>query len=213
MRRLAVAIGAVAVLAAGGVAFAQTTGGERIYACVSDGDGAVRVQASSGATCPKNWSPLQWSKQGPQGEPGLPGDKGDQGEKGDKGDPGAPGPGGVKIVLASRTVTVPPLTRSPVYRSECVSWVLGTCVSHEQVFDHYDEFPGTVSATATCPAGTQSMGDGKADGVTPGVGVTGGDRVGYTGWRATFSNQSQGEGTGRVEVRCVEVAEVTTVAP
>jgi hypothetical protein len=204
MRRLAVAVGAVAVLAVGGVAFAQTTGDGRIYACVNDGDGAVRVQDGSDATCSRGWSPLSWSQQGPQGERGEPGEKGEQG------DPGGPG---VKIVLASRTVTVPGGTRTPVYRSECVQWVLGTCVSHEQVLDHWNEVPGTVTGVAPCPQGTQSMGDGKAEGVTPGVSATAQERVGYTGWRATFSNQSPGEGTGRVEVRCVEVAEVTTVTP
>jgi hypothetical protein len=202
MRRLAVIVGAVAVLGAGGVAFAQTSGDERIYACVSNGDGSVRVKAGPDAVCPKNWSPLSWSQQGPQGEQGLPGAKGDPGEKGD------PGPGGVKIVLASRTVTVPRAT--PVFRTECVRFVLGACVEHEQVFDHYA--PGTASAQAICPAGTQSMGDGKAEGVSFGVSGTDGGRVGYTGWGATFSNDSHGEGTGRIEVRCVEVSEVTTVA-
>jgi hypothetical protein len=201
MRRLAVAVGAVAVLAVGGVAFAQTTGDERIYACVNGGDGAVRVQDGPDATCSRGWSPLSWSQQGPQGERGL---------RGEQGDPGGPG---VKIVLASRTVTVPGATRTPVYRTECVRYLLGSCIEHEQVLDHYNDVPGTVSATATCPTGTQSMGDGKADGVSPGVGVQGGERVGYNGWRATFSNQSPGEGTGRVEVRCVEVSEVTTVTP
>ena len=40
MRKLAVAVGAVTVLLVGGVvAFAQTTGDERIYACVNNGDG------------------------------------------------------------------------------------------------------------------------------------------------------------------------------
>jgi hypothetical protein len=139
---------------------------------------------------------------GTTGEQGLPGAKGDPGVKGD------PGPGGVKIVLASRTVTVP--RDSPVFRSQCVREVLGTCVEHEQVLDHFE--PGTASAQAICPAGTQSMGDGKAEGVSFGVSGTGGGRVGYSGWGATFSNNSHGEGTGRIEVRCVEVAEVTTVA-
>jgi hypothetical protein len=209
MRRLAVVVGAVAILGAGGVAFAQTTGDERIYACVNNGDGSVRVTAGPDAVCPKNWSPLSWSQRGPRGEQGLPGAKGDPGEKGDRGEPG---PGGVKIVLASRTVTVPPATVTPIYRTECVRFLLGQCLEHEQVFDHNEINHGTVSSTATCPQGTQSMGDGDANGVTPGVNVSSSERVGYTGWRATFSNSWQSEATARVEVRCVEVAEVTTVA-
>jgi Collagen triple helix repeat (20 copies) len=163
--------------------------------------------------------------QGPQGEPGTPGAPGPQGEpgsagadgapgpqgeKGDKGDPGPPGSGGVRIVLAWRTVAVPQAT--PVYRSECIRFgPFGNCVETTQVFDYLAA--GTASAVATCPQGTQSMGDGNAEGVTPGVGASAGERVDYTGWRATFSNTSPfSEGTGRVEVRCVEVAEVTTVA-
>ena len=65
MRRLAVAVGAVAVLALGGVAFAQTNGDERIYACVSNGDGAVRVHEDPEARCPRNWSPLSWASEQP----------------------------------------------------------------------------------------------------------------------------------------------------
>ena len=145
---------------------------------------------------------------GSAGADGAPGPKGDPGEKGDKGDPGPPGSGGVKIVLAWRTVTVPPAT--PIYRTVCVhEGVFGNCLEHGQVFDHYE--PGIASAVATCPPGTQSMGDGKAEGVSFNVSASEQERVGYTGWRATFSNLAGVELTGRVEVRCVEVAEVATV--
>src|SRR4051794_25500093 len=61
MRRLAVAIGAVAVLAFGGVALAQTTGDERIYACVNNGDGARKkvpgAAAVSSKGCHQIWGP------------------------------------------------------------------------------------------------------------------------------------------------------------
>ena len=61
MRRIAVAIGAVAVLAAGATAFAQTTGDERIYACVNNGDGTVRQVAGPDVACSKGWHKLSWS--------------------------------------------------------------------------------------------------------------------------------------------------------
>jgi hypothetical protein len=62
MRRLALAaIGAVAVLVVGGVAFAQATGDERIYACVSNGDGTMRQVAGPDVACSKNWRQISWS--------------------------------------------------------------------------------------------------------------------------------------------------------
>src|SRR3954452_3599866 len=61
MRRLAVAIGAVAVLAFGGAALAQTTGDERIYACVNNGDGAMKQVAGADAVCSKGWHQISWS--------------------------------------------------------------------------------------------------------------------------------------------------------
>jgi hypothetical protein len=72
MRRLAVAVAAaVAVLAVGGVAVAQTTGDERIYACVNDGDGAMRQVAGPEVACKKGWHQLSWSSENPQATPAL----------------------------------------------------------------------------------------------------------------------------------------------
>jgi hypothetical protein len=65
MRRLAVAAGAVALLAVGGVALAQTTGNERIYACVNNGDGTMRQVAGPDVACPKNFHKLSWSAENP----------------------------------------------------------------------------------------------------------------------------------------------------
>jgi hypothetical protein len=49
----------------GGVAFAQTTGDERIYACVNNGDGTVRVVSGPDVTCNKSSHPLSWSAENP----------------------------------------------------------------------------------------------------------------------------------------------------
>jgi hypothetical protein len=65
MRRFAIAAGAVAVLTVGGVAFAQTTGDERIYACVNNGDGTIRQVAGPDVTCNKGSHPLSWSAENP----------------------------------------------------------------------------------------------------------------------------------------------------
>ena len=65
MRRLAVAVGAVTLLAVGGVAIAQTTGNERIYACVNNGDGAIRQVAGPDVACSKSSHQLSWSAENP----------------------------------------------------------------------------------------------------------------------------------------------------
>ncbi len=65
MQRLAIAVGAVAVLAVGGVAFAQTSADERIYACVNNGDGTMRQVAGPDVACAKNWHKLSWSSESP----------------------------------------------------------------------------------------------------------------------------------------------------
>ena len=66
MRKLAVAVGAVTVLLVGGVvAFAQTTGDERIYACVNNGDGTIRQVAGATTACAKGWHKLSWSSENP----------------------------------------------------------------------------------------------------------------------------------------------------
>jgi hypothetical protein len=208
MRRLAVAVGAVAVLMVGGVTFAQATGDDPIYACVNNGDGSVRVVASADTPCPKNFSPLQWSQQGPQGLPGEPGQQGERGEQGEQGVPGEPGSSGVNITLVKRTVAVPAAVQTPIYHEVCTDRNLfGQCTNWSTVFDGYNTVPGTVSATATCPDNMQIMSDGDASGASASQG-----RVGYTGWRANFTNNDPFSKTGHVEVRCVEVAEVTTVA-
>jgi hypothetical protein len=61
MRRLIGAVAAIALLAVGGAAFAQTTGDERIYACVNNGDGTMRQVAGPNVACPRNWHTLSWS--------------------------------------------------------------------------------------------------------------------------------------------------------
>jgi len=61
-RRLAVAIGVVAVFAMGATAFAAIPNSDgNIYACYSNGDGSVRVQNDPAKPCSKNWSPLKWA--------------------------------------------------------------------------------------------------------------------------------------------------------
>ena len=61
MRRFVLAMSAVAVLVIGGVAYAQTTGAEQIYACVSNGDGSIRQVAGADVACSKGWHKLNWS--------------------------------------------------------------------------------------------------------------------------------------------------------
>ena len=69
MRKLAVVAGAVALMAVGGVALAQTTGNERIYACVNNGDGTMRQVAGPDVACSKGWHKLSWSAENPPATP------------------------------------------------------------------------------------------------------------------------------------------------
>ena len=71
MRRLAVAVGAVAVLAAGGMAAFGATGDERIYACVNNGDGTMRQVAGASSTCSKGWHQISWSAENAPATPAL----------------------------------------------------------------------------------------------------------------------------------------------
>ena len=62
MRRLAVVVGALVILTISAVVVqAATTGDERIYACVNNGDGSMRQVASASSTCPKGWHQISWS--------------------------------------------------------------------------------------------------------------------------------------------------------
>ena len=61
MRRFVLAMSAVAVLVIGGVAYAQTSGADTIYACVNNGDGSIRQVASADTACPKGWHKLNWA--------------------------------------------------------------------------------------------------------------------------------------------------------
>jgi hypothetical protein len=47
------------------VAFAQTTGDERIYACVNNGDGTMRQVAGPDVACNKSSRNLSWSAEQP----------------------------------------------------------------------------------------------------------------------------------------------------
>jgi hypothetical protein len=69
MRRLVVAVGAVLVLAVGGVAWAAIPNANgTIYACYSTGDGSVRVKDDPAKPCAKGWAALSWAA----GQPHVP---------------------------------------------------------------------------------------------------------------------------------------------
>jgi hypothetical protein len=79
----AVVGGAIAVVLAGGVAWAAIPGpGEVIQGCYDSGGNLKVVPA---LPCPKGYTPLQWNQQGPPGPPGS------QGVPGTPGTPGADG--------------------------------------------------------------------------------------------------------------------------
>ncbi|HEX9437184.1 MAG TPA: hypothetical protein VGA16_08525, partial [Candidatus Limnocylindria bacterium] len=90
MRRLYVAITAIALtLSAVGLARAFEPG-DVIYACVSEHTGAVKI-VSATETCGKSDQRISWNSQGPVGPQGP---AGPQGSPGPAGPSGAPGPAG-----------------------------------------------------------------------------------------------------------------------
>jgi len=101
MRRLAwvsthVAVGALAVAAAAGVALAthtRPTLAGTINACVNDSSGRIRITAAPGH-CKQHETGLQWNVQGPAGATGPVGPVGPAGPAGADGSPGPAGPTG-----------------------------------------------------------------------------------------------------------------------
>jgi hypothetical protein len=90
MRRWHVAVLAalLAMLVAGGVAYATIPDSNNVYtACVHKSTGAVRLidrsQADSSPTsrCTSAETQVTWNQVGPQGPQGLQGEKGDKGDK------------------------------------------------------------------------------------------------------------------------------------
>ncbi|HKO26463.1 MAG TPA: hypothetical protein VJU80_03330 [Solirubrobacteraceae bacterium] len=101
--KAAAAVAGIALLLAGGGAYAlASSGGRAITVCVKHQGGALYKAKK----CAKHDKKLSWNKQGPQGQ------QGPQGVQGPKGDTGAQGPGGSTITYdanASATPTMTPL--------------------------------------------------------------------------------------------------------
>jgi hypothetical protein len=92
--------GTIAIVLAGGVAWAAIGDGGVIQGCYDSG-GNVKVVAA--LPCPKGYSPLQWNQQGPKGDPGPqgpPGANGTNGQNGAPGEPGQDGADGVSVTSA-----------------------------------------------------------------------------------------------------------------
>jgi Collagen triple helix repeat (20 copies) len=86
----ALAVATVAFGQSGWAALTSHAAAERIYACVKEQNGQVRI-VSEGARCLPSEAPASWSIEGPKGDTGPIGPVGPQGPKGDKGDTGATG--------------------------------------------------------------------------------------------------------------------------
>jgi hypothetical protein len=96
---------AVAVLALGGTAIAQSSSSTaQVVACVHKTNGAVRIVGDPTKLnqCGNNEREVRWNEQGVKGDAGAPGAtggtgaKGDQGVQGDQGETGATGETGAK---------------------------------------------------------------------------------------------------------------------
>src|SRR5262245_575265 len=90
----AVTGGAVAIMLAGGVAWAAIGDGGVIQGCYDSGG---NVKVVSALPCPKGYTPFQWNQQGLKGDPGPQGPPGTNGQNGAPGDPGKDGHDGVSV--------------------------------------------------------------------------------------------------------------------
>lgn len=92
---------------------------QTIAACRNNNSGELRF-AAPGATCPNNWTLLNWNTTGPQGAPGpqgpagATGPTGPQGPKGDVGATGPQGPAGT-MALTEYFCTAPTDGSNPFY--------------------------------------------------------------------------------------------------
>ena len=94
-RLLPLAIGIVAVLAAGSAALATIPDSNGvIHGCFGKSGGALRILDPARGTCNAGETALDWNQAGPQGPQGPKGDTGPQGPQGDTGAQGATGPQG-----------------------------------------------------------------------------------------------------------------------
>ena len=85
MKKIWLAVALVAAILAGVGAAAAVGEGETVKACHNRA-GTLKLQV--GNTCPKGWTPVEWSVSGPAGEPGA---MGPAGPAGPAGPPGAAG--------------------------------------------------------------------------------------------------------------------------
>jgi hypothetical protein len=98
IRRIVITGAAALALVAGGTAAGATIaagpvdGSGVIHGCYDSGGNVKVIDAS--ATCPKGYTALNWSQQGPAGPQGAKGDTGATGPQGPKGDPGKDGTNG-----------------------------------------------------------------------------------------------------------------------
>jgi len=148
-RFVAVAIGLVGLLVAGGVAFATIPGGGGVISgCYSKKDGSLRVIDASSASCKSAETALTWNQTGPQGP------KGDSGPQGPKGDQGAQGAQGPKGDIGPTGLTGPPGAQGP----QGPAWLPGV-----QVVQNVSEIvdgPQELTVVATCPAGKKVISGG-----------------------------------------------------
>jgi hypothetical protein len=93
--KLVVLAGAVALAAAGSIAWAAIPdSGGVIHGCYENVSGKLRVSDTDDGepkACGNNETSLSWSQQGPPGPPGPEGPKGDTGDTGPQGPPGMSG--------------------------------------------------------------------------------------------------------------------------
>jgi hypothetical protein len=80
---------AIGLAAIGGISVATgaiPSGDGTVHACYGNGDGSLRVRdVEAGKPCPRNFSPIEWSQQGPAGTPGQDGADGQDGAPGPRG--------------------------------------------------------------------------------------------------------------------------------
>ena len=147
-----VVIGVGALALAGGLAYAAIPDGNgTIHACVSGGQGQVRIIDPAHEACRANETAISWSQTGPQGLQGATGPQGQKGDTGSTGPTGPTGPQGLQGATGPQGPKGDTGSQGPAGGLDHVQVVHVTATASSS---------GFATALINCPAGTTLTGGG-----------------------------------------------------
>jgi hypothetical protein len=171
-RWLAVLVGAVLCLTAGGLAYASIPGSNGVIHGCYDARGALTVIDSS-ATCGSRLTPLNWNQTGPTGAVGPTGAAGATGDTGPTGATGATGVNGANGATGATGPAGPPLAYVYVdHGSLDASRSFGVNSMTIVTSTSGDVYCFDLVATPSNAIANRALGSGNSGGTTPTVAGT-----------------------------------------